>query len=272
VIALSAVTNSSETPGCSSVPKTWDASLYDSKHAFVWRYGAELIELLAPQRGERILDLGCGTGHLTHRLAESGARVIGLDRSLAMLAEARKNYPDMQLVAADATRMAFAQPFDAVFSNAALHWILDAERAVEFIASCLRPGGRFVAEFGGKGNLRTLQDGFGEALAAVGYPEGRHWNPRYFPSIAEYSGLLERHGLAVRSAWLFDRLTPLEGGDEGMRNWIRQFESDRLERITPDKVSVLLEEAEKWLRPHLFRNGQWFADYVRLRVVAIRGS
>ena len=84
--------------------------------------------------------------------------------------------------------------------------------------------------------------------------------------------MLERHGLAVRSAWLFDRLTPLEGGDEGMRNWIRQFESDRLERITPDKVSVLLEEAEKWLRPHLFRNGQWFADYVRLRVVAIRGS
>ena len=250
--------------------KTWDASLYDSKHAFVWRYGAELIELLAPQKGERILDLGCGTGHLTHRLAESGARVIGLDRSLSMLAEARRNYPDIRLVAADATRMAFARPFDAVFSNAALHWILDAERAVEFIVSCLRPGGRFVAEFGGKGNLRVLQDGFCEALAAVGYPEGRHSNPRYFPSIAEYSGLLEKHGLAGRSAWLFDRPTPLEGGEEGMRNWIKQFESDRLERIAPEKIPVLLEETEKRLRPHLLRNGQWFADYVRLRLLALR--
>ena len=270
MIALSAVTNSPETPGFSSIQKTWDASLYDSKHAFVWRYGAELIELLAPQKGERILDLGCGTGHLTHRLAESGARVTGLDRSLAMLAEARKNYPEMQLVAADATRIAFARPFDAVFSNAALHWILDAERAVEFIASCLRPGGRFVPEFGGKGNLGMLQDGFCEALAAVGYPEGRQWNPRYFPSIAEYSGLLERHGLAVRSAWLFDRMTPLEGGEEGIRNWIRQFESDRLERIDAGKIPALLEETERRLRPHLFRNGQWLADYVRLRVVAVK--
>ncbi|MBI4479573.1 MAG: methyltransferase domain-containing protein [Acidobacteria bacterium] len=249
---------------------TWDAALYDSKHAFVWRYGAELIELLDPKPGERILDLGCGTGHLTYRLAESGARVIGLDRSLAMLSEARRNYPDMQLVAADATRIAFARPFDAVFSNAALHWILDAERAVGFIASCLRPGGRFVAEFGGKGNLRVLQSGFGDALATVGYPEGRHWNPRYFPSIAEYSSLLERHGLAVRSAWLFDRPTPLEGAEEGMRNWIRQFESERLERIAPEKITALMEETERRLRPHLFRNGQWFADYVRLRLVALR--
>ena len=118
-------------------PKSWDAALYDSKHSFVWRYGAELIELLAPQRGERILDLGCGTGHLTHRIAQSGAKVIGLDRSPAMLAEARRNYPELRLVAADATRFEFAAPFDAVFSNATLHWILDAEHVVECVATSL---------------------------------------------------------------------------------------------------------------------------------------
>jgi trans-aconitate methyltransferase len=249
--------------------KTWDAALYDSKHSFVWRYGAELIELLAPEKGERILDLGCGTGHLTDRIAQSGAIVIGLDRSPAMLAEAHKNYPELQLVAADATRFAFAAPFDAVFSNATLHWILDAERVVECIAASLRPGGRLVLEMGGKGNIEQLRDAVHEALNWLGYPEGESWNPKYFPTIGEYSSLLEKHGLLVRSARLFERPTPLDGGESGLRTWLEMFEEVTLSRIAPEHREPFVKMVEDHLRPNLFRDGHWTADYVRLRVVAI---
>ena len=257
-------------PPSASQQKTWDAALYDGKHSFVWRYGAELIELLAPQPGERILDLGCGTGHLTLRLAESGAQVVGLDRSLTMLAEARKNYPEMQLLAADATQMAFARPFDAVFSNAALHWILDAERVVECVAACLRPGGRFVLEMGGKGNLEQFRDAVHEALDAIGRPEGKLWNLKFYPTIGEYASLLERHGLAVPSARLFDRPTPLDGGESGLRTWLEMFEEVTLSRLASDERRAFVEMVEARLRPKLFRDGHWTADYVRLRLVAVR--
>src|SRR5262249_53568714 len=184
-IVTSSITLSRTVPtpstGSTAIPKNWDASLYDSKHSFVWKYGAELIELLAPQKGERILDLGSGTGHLTHRIADSGASVFGLDRSPTMLAEARKNYPELNLVAGDATRFAFARPFDAVFSNATLHWILDAESVVKCVAGCLRAGGRFVLELGGRGNIEQFRAAVHDALDQLGYPEGKGWNPKYFP-------------------------------------------------------------------------------------------
>ena len=267
---MSAAPSPAESSAPSPNPKTWDPGLYDSKHSFVWRYGAELIELLAPQPGERILDVGCGTGHLTARLAESDAFVTGLDRSLAMLAEARKNYPGLTLVAEDATRMAFARPFDAVFSNAALHWILDAERVVERIAACLRPGGRFVAEFGGKGNLAQIRLATHEALDAIRRPEGKEWIPKFYPTIGEYDSLLERHGLAVRSARLFDRPTPLDGGDNGLRTWLEMFEEVTLGRLAPADRRTFIEQVEARLQPQLFRAGRWIADYVRLRLVAVR--
>ena len=236
----------------------------------MWRYGAEVIELLAPQKGERILDLGCGTGHLTHRIAESGATVIGIDRSPTMLAEARKNYPDLQFVAADARSFAFARPFDAVFSNATLHWILEAERVVECVAASLRTGGRFVLELGGRGNIAQFRAAVHEALNRLGYPEGKDWNPKFFPTVGEYSTLLEKHGLLVRSARLFDRPTPLEGGEDGLRAWLEMFEGVTLSRIATEHRAALVEMVEARLRPKLFRDGQWTADYVRLRIVALR--
>jgi trans-aconitate methyltransferase len=251
-------------------PKSWDAALYDSKHSFVWRYGAELIELLAPQKGERILDLGCGTGHLTHRIAQSGAKVIGLDRSPAMLAEARRNYPELRLVAADATRFEFAAPFDAVFSNATLHWILDAEHVVECVATSLLPGGRFVMEMGGKGNIAQFRAAVHEALDRLGYPDGKSWNPKYFPTIGEYSSLLEKHGLLVRSARLFDRPTPLEGGEAGLRMWLEMFEEVTLSRIAAEHRASFVKMVEDRICPRLFHGGQWTADYVRLRLMADR--
>jgi trans-aconitate methyltransferase len=131
----------------------WNANLYDAKHAFVWKYGADLVPLLAPQSGERILDIGCGTGHLTAQIAESGARVVGVDRSPEMATAARKAYPKLQFEVADARDLPFRDEFDAVFSNAMLHWIREPELVVRSVRNALRPGGRFVAEFGGKGNI-----------------------------------------------------------------------------------------------------------------------
>jgi trans-aconitate methyltransferase len=250
--------------------KQWNPALYDTKHSFVWKYGAELIEMLAPQPGERILDLGCGTGHLTRQIAESGAKVVGLDRSLAMLVESHKKYPELPLLAGDAAAMAFARPFDAVFSNATLHWVLDAEGAVRCIAAALRPGGRLVLEMGGKGNLAQYYGAFHSVLRDLGYSDSENWNRKYFPSSEEYSSVLERNGLAVRSALLFERPTPLAGGDYGLRDLVAMFEQASLNRLRPDERPRFLESLEERLRAPLFRDGQWHADYVRLRLVAMR--
>src|SRR5581483_11020467 len=134
----------------------WNPALYDQKHAFVFEYGQDLLALLQPQANELILDLGCGTGHLTNQIVQSGARVIGLDNSPSMLATARQNYPQLEFHLADAAEFSLPEQFDAVFSNAVLHWVTRAEAAVTCIACALKPQGRFVAEFGGKGNVRHI--------------------------------------------------------------------------------------------------------------------
>jgi trans-aconitate 2-methyltransferase len=250
--------------------KRWDPALYDSKHSFVWKYGLELIELLAPQRGERILDLGCGTGHLTNQIALSGAAVTGLDISEAMIAKARENYPDLEFVQADAADFRFAEPFDAVFSNAALHWIKRAEAVVECIARALQPGGRFVAEFGGKGNVAAIHTALQRALRALGLSKNEEWNPWYYPSVGEYASLLERHGLAVRSATLFDRPTPLEEGERGLRLWLAMFAEEALDPLSLSQREEVIHSVEEHLRPARFRDGAWVADYARIRVMARR--
>jgi trans-aconitate methyltransferase len=254
--------------------QTWDAGAYDQKHNFVWKYGAEVIELLSPRPGERILDLGCGTAHLTNALAKSGAWVVGLDRSPAMLAEARRGYPELRLVAAEALQFAFAEPFDAVFSNAVLHWILEADEVVDSIAAALKPGGRFVAEFGGRGNIEQIRRGLHAALDEIGRPEAKDWNPKYFPSDTEYAALLERHGFQVERCWLFERPTKLEEGERGLRGWYEMFEKVTLDQLSADERDRVLAAAERHQRPHLHRESpeapHWIADYVRLRVVARR--
>jgi trans-aconitate methyltransferase len=244
----------------------WDAGLYDERHAFVWKHGAALVELLAPQPGERILDLGCGTGHLTARLAESGATAVGLDHSAEMLGQARSAYPHLEFVQADARDFAFARPFDAVFSNAVLHWVRPPEPVVRCVRAALRPGGRFVAELGGRGNVRGIEAALRAAAGRVGLSlEESLW---YFPGLAEYATLLETAGLEVRFAALFDRPTPLEGAG-GLRNWVTMFGRRMLDAIPPDRQDEFLRAVEEAARPQLFREGTWVADYRRLRVVAV---
>ena len=248
----------------------WDTALYDQQHSYVWVYGADLLELLAPQPGERILDLGSGTGHLTAKVAASGAEVIGLDAAPSMVEEARKNYPDLQFVLANGTDFAFPDPFDAVFSNATLHWIKRAADAAACISRALKPGGRLVAEFGGKGNVKSIISALYAAREATGYPARPELNPWYFPTIGEYAAILEQHGLSVTSANLFYRPTPLDGGDSGLQNWIEMFANSFLIDIPADRHQEVTQHVERQLQETLYRDGTWTVDYRRLRIVAIK--
>ncbi|BCX02750.1 MAG: methyltransferase type 11 [Candidatus Roseilinea sp.] len=245
----------------------WNVALYDGQHSFVTQYGKALLDLLAPRPGERILDVGCGTGHLTKRIADCGATVIGLDNSPNMIAAARCAHPDVTFVLADARDFTFDEPFDAVFSNATLHWVTPPEAAARCIADALKPGGRFVAEFGGAGNVAHITNAIRNtryALTGEDHPHG--W---FFPSIGAYASLLETYGLEVQAAWLFDRPTPLEGED-GLRHWLTMFGGEMLRGLAAEEIAHVTAQAERTLRTTHYRDGQWFADYRRIRIVAVK--
>lgn len=243
----------------------WNSSLYDQKHSFVYEYGKDLLALLNLQAEERILDVGCGTGHLTAQIAASGAKVIGLDSSAAMIETAQAAYPNLAFKQADATNFSFAEPFDAVFSNAALHWVLQAEDAVQCMSQALRSGGRFVMECGGKGNITNILTALNQAMMDLGQGEMEQiW---VFHSISEYATLLEKHGLEVNQAFLFDRPTKLEGED-GMLNWLRMFGTVRTQKLSDEMREQAFALATEKLRDVQFIDGHWYADYRRLRIIA----
>lgn len=248
---------------------SWDTELYEAKHNFVWKFGAGVVELLDPKPGERILDLGCGTGQLTAKIAESSAQVTGLDASPDMIGQARQNFPALTFVLGNAADLPFRSEFDAVFSNAALHWMTDARRIAERIALALRPAGRLVAEFGGKGNIAHILHAIDTVLPRFNGGAEIPASRTYFPSIAEYGSLLEAAGLELRTAYLFDRRTPLDG-DNGMENWIRQFKWYYFESLPRDSREQALAATIEALRPHLWDGDHWAADYRRLRIVAVK--
>jgi|GEM_PF-247012 len=201
----------------------WKSDFYDSKLDFVSELGKGVIELLAPKRGETILDLGCGTGDLAHEISRSGASVIGIDLSAGMIGAARKKYPEIDFRVGDAEDFALERKVDAVFSNAALHWMKRPERVISRVWDALKPGGRFVAEFGGKGNVETPVSAIIRVLGRDYGIDAAGLSPWYFPSIGEYAGLLERHGFHVAYAVHFDRPTRMKDGEEGLKLWIRGF-------------------------------------------------
>jgi SAM-dependent methyltransferase len=247
------------------VSTSWDAEQYEGKYSWVWRLGAGVVEWLAPKPGERILDVGCGTGQLTAEIAKLGAQVVGLDSSVTMIGQARQNYPGLTFALGDAANFHFEEPFDAVFSNAALHWVKQADEAAESIARALKPGGRFVAEFGGHGNTGSIL----RALRAALGPESDARCPWYYPSVAEYAAVLERHGLEVRHAELFDRPTPLEG-ENGMDDWLRMFCDSYFKGMPADETLAKRRNVAGILRAERYRDGVWTVDYRRLRVLALK--
>jgi len=226
-----------------------------------------LVELLEPKPGEHILDIGCGTGHLTAQIAASGATSRGIDQSAEMVRQARERFPELQFDVMDAREITLDESFDAVFSNATLHWIKEPERVIRGISKILRPGGRFVAEFGGRGNIAGLMEAAEKVWKKL-LPETPFESPWFYPGVAEYAGLLERHGLEVTYALLFDRPTPLEDGERGLRTWLEMFGGRMADKVPKDKREQLVEEIERQARGKLFKDGQWVMDYRRLRAVA----
>ena len=248
----------------------WDASRYDEAASFVWVMGADLVRLLDPRPGEHILDLGCGTGHLTAEIAESGAEVLGIDASLSMVQQALGNYPHLRFEVLDAARMDFSPQFEAVFSNAALHWVTEPANVVTGVWNSLKAGARFVAEFGGKGNIAAIVTALNRAREVVGAPAVKR-EPWYFPSIEAYASLLESQGFRVSDAHLFRRPTPLAGEERGMREWLEIFPKPLTEDLSGAQRGEVVGLVEDELRPTMFKGGQWVADYVRIRVRAFKG-
>ncbi|MEH1831382.1 MAG: methyltransferase domain-containing protein [Nostoc sp.] len=253
-----------------SISNNWNTALYEDKHAFVWKYGEDLLKLLNPQPGESILDLGCGTGQLTEKIAQAGAQVMGVDYASAMIEKARQNYPHIRFDVADARNFQVDKPLDAVFSNAVLHWVKQADSAIASIHQALKPGGRFVAEFGGKGNIEVIATALYSALKSIGIPEAQALNPWYYPSIGEYASLLEQQGFDVIHAMLFARPTPLAEGEAGMANWIQMFASSFLTGLSSEQQIQVIRVVEEYLKPTLYQQGTWIADYRRIRIVAIK--
>lgn len=247
----------------------WNAHLYDDKHAFVSKYGNSLVELLAPQRGEKILDLGCGTGDLTNKLYEYGAEVIGIDKSENMVKQAISKYPHIPFAVQDAIDLQFHSKFDAVFSNATLHWVKPPIKALKGIYQSLKQGGRFCAEFGGKGNVQTITDEIIQQIKEAGYEFQAEQFPWFYPSIGEYTTLMEDAGFNVTFAQHYERPTQLDG-ENGLKNWIHMFGNMLFDGIPEEKKKQIIENVEKNLKDNLYQDGNWIADYKRIRVIGIK--
>ncbi|RFU62601.1 SAM-dependent methyltransferase [Peribacillus saganii] len=252
-----------------STKDTWNADLYDMKHSFVSKYGDSLVELLAPTQGEKILDLGCGTGDLAKKLFDYKVDVIGVDKSNNMVLQAKIKYPNIEFMVQDATNLAYTNDFDAVFSNATLHWVKKPEKALNCIYKSLKHGGRFIAEFGGKGNVQIITDEMINQINESGYEFTLEQFPWYYPSIGEYALLMEEAGFRVTFAQHYDRPTPLDG-DSGLRNWIKMFGSDFFAGIDQNITEYIITKVENNLKEILYKEGTWIADYKRIRVAGLK--
>jgi SAM-dependent methyltransferase len=245
--------------------QTWDPERYARNARFVADLGMPVVELLAPRPGERILDLGCGDGALTRKLVEMGCEVVGVDGSALQIEAARASGLDARVM--DGERLEFDAEFDAVFSNAALHWMKRADDVMRGVARALRPGGRFVAECGGHGCVATIVGALDRALARRGI-DSRTVNPWYFPTAEDYGARLRAAGFAIRSIALFPRPTPLPGDVTG---WLETFAESFTSPLAPTERAPFVAEVKADLEPRLCDSeGRWTADYVRLRFAAVR--
>ena len=248
-----------------TMQQTWNPAQYAANGRFVAVLAASLVVGLAPQNGERILDLGCGDGFLTEKIVESGAVVVGVDAASQMVAAAVARGLDARCVSGEA--LPYEREFDAVFSNAALHWMQDQDAVLKGVFRALKPEGRFVAECGGQGNVAAIRVALLAVLTAHSIPAERIENNLFFGP-AEYRARLESHGFVVDEIALIPRPTPLPSG---MGEWLQTFRNSVLEELPVAERTAALKEIVALLKPVLCdREGNWTADYVRLRFRAHR--
>lgn len=228
------------------------------------------MQLLDVKAGENILDLGCGTGHLTKLMQQEGAKVLGIDSSAKMVEKASETYPELNFQVANAEKLSFENEFDAIFSNAVLHWIKDQRAMLDGVYKALKPGGRFVAEMGGKGNVGILISALRKALQEFNYKQQAETRMWFFPTIGEYATMLERAGFKVTYAIHYDRDTLLNDEDEGIGKWIAMFGSSFLEGVKPEDKEEIIRKVAKMVEPSCRKGDDWYADYKRLRFIAIK--
>lgn len=247
----------------------WDANKYSSDFSFVHQYGNSLINLIDGDDCGKVLDLGCGNGALSKVMHDKGYHVIGIDASKDLLDIAKKNYPDIQFIKADATNFSLKEPIDIVFSNAVFHWINKEHQQdmLKCVQEVLKENGQFVFEFGGYGNNRLIHRALEETFSKHKYI---YEMPFYFPTISEYATLLENTGFRVTYAVLFDRMTELKG-ENGLKDWINMFVKTPFSVVkNEDEKNMIIDEAVSDLKESLYKDGKWYADYVRIRMKAIR--
>ncbi len=245
--------------------QTWDPNSYGQNGAFVHGLAAGVLEWLDPQPHEHILDLGCGDGQLTLRIAASGAEVVGVDASPDMVAAAQARGVAAKQAMAEALPFADAS-FDAVFSNAALHWVRGQDAMMIQVRRVLRPGGRFVAEMGGQGNIAAIRVALMAVLEKHGFG-GAEDGVNYYPTPEAYTRRLEKHGFRVEQIALIPRPTHL--AESGMAGWLRTFRRGVLDGLPESLRAAVVDETCALLEPALLdEDGHWVADYVRLRFAA----
>lgn len=243
----------------------WNAEVYERNARFVSDLAMPVVELLDPQPGERILDLGCGDGVLTKKLEDMGCELIGIDSSPELVQAARELGLDVTVK--DATAMNFCGEFDAVFSNAVLHWIKDADRAIRNVFAALRSGGRFVGEFGGHKCVETIHAALIQELDRRGY-DGRAASPWYFPGAQEYGERLTRAGFHVHYIEVIPRPTRLPGDISG---FLETFGGSFTSVLPVVDRAAYIEDVRNRLKPLLCADdGTWIADYTRLRFKALK--
>lgn len=245
--------------------QTWDAATYDKNARFVSDLAGPIVEILDPKPGERILDLGCGDGVLTRKLEGVGCTLVGIDPSPDFIDAALALGLDARLQ--DATEMGFDAEFDAVFTNAVLHWIKDPDSVIRNAHRALRPGGRFVGEFGGHKCVETIQTALIEELERRGY-DGWAANPWYFPTTEEYAARLTKAGFDVRHIEIVPRPTPLPGDVSG---FLETFAGTFTSVLPVSDRTAYLADVRQHIEPSLRgADGTWTADYTRLRFAAYK--
>jgi len=248
----------------------WKPELYNEKHSFVYNYGEKLIELLDPKENERILDLGCGSGQLTFKISELAKKTIGIDKSAEMIADAKSKFPNIEFQVKDAENYKFDKKFNSIFSNATLHWVKNYKDSINSMYENLEDNGKIVVEFGGKGNVQTIVEQLRKSLKIRNYVSQSELNLWYFPSIGEYSTELESAGFKVIFAEHYDRPTELADENSGIKDWISMFAESFFIGVSENHIEEIKNEVQESIKQKCLINGKWFADYKRIRIIALK--